>query len=168
MSKQGEAYRQISVRVNGKTYEKKVTHRKLLSDFLREDLNLTGTHAGCEHGVCGSCTVFVNGQAIRSCLMFAVQADQAEIVTIEGLAREDGTLHPIQEAFTECHGLQCGYCTPGMMITAIDLLRHNPEPTEQEIREGMAGNICRCTGYKHIVDSIKKAAPHIAKMETLV
>ncbi|WP_158736493.1 (2Fe-2S)-binding protein [Alteribacillus sp. YIM 98480] len=155
----------MNITVNGVNYEKEVPVRKLLSDFLREDLGLTGTHVGCEHGVCGACTLFVNGEAIRSCLMFAIQADGADVTTIEGLER-NGELHPMQESFSECHGLQCGFCTPGMMMAAIDFLKHNPNPTEQEVKEGMSGNICRCTGYKGIVDSVLKAAPLISKLET--
>src|SRR5688500_5030074 len=148
-----DQYRSIELTVNGFPYRREVQTRKLLSDFLREDLGLAGTHVGCEHGICGACTVFVNGQTARSCLMFAVQAAGAAIGTVEGLA-EDGQLNPLQEAFREQHGLQCGFCTPGFLITATELLQRNPHPTEDEIREGLAGNICRCTGYQHIVESV--------------
>ena len=145
------------VTVNGAKYRKQVRVRKLLSDFIREDLELVGTHVGCEHGICGACTVLVNGETVRSCLMFAVQADGATITTVEGLARE-GKLHPIQEAFWENHGLQCGFCTPGFLMTAVELLQRNPKPTEHEVRVGISGNICRCTGYQHIIESVLAAA----------
>jgi aerobic-type carbon monoxide dehydrogenase small subunit (CoxS/CutS family) len=131
--------------------------RKLLVDFLREDLGLTGTHVGCEHGLCGACTVLVNGEAARSCLMLAVQADGVELLTIEGLSK-DGKLHPLQEAFHEHHGLQCGFCTPGMLLTALDLLQTNPRPTEAEIRQGLSAVLCRCTGYQGIVKAVEAAA----------
>lgn len=149
--------RRIKVKVNGVVYEREVEPRRLLVDFLREDLELLGTHIGCEHGICGACTVLLNGQPIRSCLMFAVQADGAEIMTVEGLAR-DGKLHPIQEAFQENHGLQCGFCTPGMLMTAYHFLQENPDPTEEEVRVAVAGVLCRCTGYKQVVDSVMAAA----------
>jgi len=149
--------RRIVVKVNGLEYQREVEHRRLLVDFLRDDLELVGTHIGCEHGICGSCTILFNGRAIRSCLMFAVQAYGAKIMTVEGLAR-DGKLHPLQEAFREHHGLQCGYCTPGMLITAYELLNDNPNPTEEEVRETMAGVLCRCTGYKQVIDSVMAAA----------
>jgi carbon-monoxide dehydrogenase small subunit len=149
------------VKVNGVEYEKSVEVRKLLVDFIREDLELTGTHIGCEHGVCGACTVLFNGESSQSCLLFAVQADGAEILTVEGLA-VDGKLHPLQEAFWENHGLQCGYCTPGMLISALALLKENPRPTEEGIRKGISGNICRCTGYVNIVKAIKAAAEKMA------
>ncbi len=151
----------IVVKVNGVEYGREVEPRKLLVDFLRDDLELIGTHVGCEHGVCGSCTVLFNGRSTRSCLMFAVQADGAEIMTVEGLA-EDGKLHPIQEAFREHHGLQCGYCTPGMLITAYELLHENSSPTEEEVRKSMAGVLCRCTGYKQVLDSVMAAATEIS------
>jgi carbon-monoxide dehydrogenase small subunit len=131
-----------------------------LADFLRESLNLTGLHQACEHGVCGNCTVLVDGASVRSCLMFAVQADGCEVTTVEGLA-QDGELHPIQQAFWEQHGLQCGFCTPGMMLTSLELLRDNPSPTEQEIREGISGVLCRCTGYQNIVKSVQVAAERL-------
>ena len=152
----------VHVRVNGVEYELVVETRLLLSDFLRDTLGLTGTHVGCEHGICGACTVMLDGQTVRSCLIFAVQADGAEVTTIEGLA-EGAKLHPLQEAFWEHHGLQCGFCTPGMLFSALELLRDNPQPTDREIREGIAGNICRCTGYQHIVEAVRAAAPHIAR-----
>jgi len=147
----------IRVTVNGQAREGRCEPRKLLVDFLREDLGLTGTHVGCEHGLCGACTVLVNGEAARSCLMLAVQADGVELLTIEGLSR-DGTLHPLQEAFHEHHGLQCGFCTPGMLLTALDLLQTNPRPTEAEIRHGLSAVLCRCTGYQGIVKAVQAAA----------
>lgn len=148
--------REITLTVNGTSYTKTVEPRKLLADFLREDLELTGTHVGCEHGVCGACTVRINGQTSRSCLMLAVQADGASIVTIEGLA-ENGNLSPLQEAFWENHGLQCGFCTPGMLMCATELLEKNPQPTEEQIRETISSVLCRCTGYHHIIESVKRA-----------
>ena len=147
----------ISVRVNGTQYERSVEPRLLLSDFLRHELGLTGTHVGCEHGVCGACTVLYNGQPVRSCLMFAVQANGHEVWTVEGLGTPDD-LHPIQEAFREAHGAQCGFCTPGILLTLVPFLVENPDPNEQEIREAISGNLCRCTGYQHIVDAVKLAA----------
>ncbi len=143
--------------VNGQARESRCETRKLLVDFLREDLGLTGTHVGCEHGLCGACTVLVNGEAARSCLMLAVQADGVELLTIEGLST-DGTLHPLQEAFHDHHGLQCGFCTPGMLLTALDLLQTNPRPTEVEIRQGLSAVLCRCTGYQGIVKAVEAAA----------
>ena len=143
--------------VNGQAREGRCETRKLLVDFLREDLGLTGTHVGCEHGLCGACTVLVNGEAARSCLMLAVQADGVELLTIEGLST-DGTLHPLQEAFHDHHGLQCGFCTPGMLLTALDLLQTNPRPTEAEIRQGLSAVLCRCTGYQGIVKAVEAAA----------
>jgi len=147
----------ISVTVNGTLYERSVEPRLLLSDFLRHDLGLTGTHVGCEHGVCGACTVLLDGQPVRSCLMFAVQANGHEVMTVEGLGTPDN-LHPIQEAFREAHGAQCGYCTPGFLMTLAQFLKDNSDPTEPEIREAIAGNLCRCTGYQHIVDAAMLAA----------
>jgi aerobic-type carbon monoxide dehydrogenase small subunit (CoxS/CutS family) len=147
----------IRMTVNGQARDGRCEPRKLLVDFLREDLGLTGTHVGCEHGVCGACTVLVNGEAARSCLMLAVQADGAELLTVEGLMR-DGALHPLQQAFHEHHGLQCGFCTPGMLLTALDLLRTNPEPTETEIRQGLSAVLCRCTGYQGIIKAVAAAA----------
>ena len=147
----------VKLTINGVPREGRCPPRKLLVDFIREDLALTGTHVGCEHGVCGACTILVNGEATRSCLMLAVQADGAELITVEGLAK-DGKLHPLQQAFHEHHGLQCGFCTPGMLLTALDFLRTNPQPTEQEIREGISAVLCRCTGYHGIVKAIAAAA----------
>jgi carbon-monoxide dehydrogenase small subunit len=141
-----------------------VDSRKLLSDFIREDLELTGTHVGCEQGQCGSCTILFNGMSVKSCLMFAVQANGVEIQTVEGLA-QDGKLHPLQEAFWENHGLQCGFCTPGQLMSALYLLKNNPDPTEEEIRNGMSGNLCRCTGYINIVKSIKSAAAQLKEQQ---
>jgi carbon-monoxide dehydrogenase small subunit len=154
----------IRVRVNGTDYERVVESRLLLSDFLRDSVGLTGTHVGCEHGICGCCTVMVDGLTVRSCLMFAIQADGADVMTVEGLA-DGGKLHPLQEAFSENHGLQCGFCTPGMLFSALELLNENPRPTDREIREGISGTICRCTGYYHIVESVKAAAQKLAQKE---
>ncbi|MBO9358215.1 MAG: (2Fe-2S)-binding protein [Thermomicrobium sp.] len=148
---------QITVTVNGVTYTHDVEPRLLLVHYLRDVLNLTGTHIGCDTSQCGACTVLMNGKAVKSCTIFAVQADGAEITTIEGLAR-DGQLHPVQEGFWEKHGLQCGYCTPGMIMTAVDILQRNPSPTEEEIRHAIEGNLCRCTGYQNIVRAIQYAA----------
>jgi carbon-monoxide dehydrogenase small subunit len=148
----------IRLTVNGELCEGRCEPRKLLVDFIREDLGLTGTHAGCEHGVCGACTILYNGEAARSCIMFAVQADGAELVTVEGLATEDGTLHPLQQAFHEHHALQCGFCTPGMLIAALDYLKINPSPTEDEIRDAVSAVLCRCTGYINILKAVKAAA----------
>jgi aerobic-type carbon monoxide dehydrogenase small subunit (CoxS/CutS family) len=143
--------------VNGRPHVGRCEPRKLLVDFLREDLGLTGTHVGCEHGICGACTILLDGEAARSCIMFAVQANDAEIVTIEGLAR-GGKLHPLQQAFHEQHGLQCGFCTPGMLIAALDFLNTNPMPSEDEVREGISSVICRCTGYRNIIRAVMQAA----------
>jgi len=150
----------VRVTVNGVAREGRCPPRKLLVDFLREDLALTGTHVGCEHGICGACTILVNGEAARSCLMLAVQADGAELTTVEGLMT-DGALHPLQDAFREHHGLQCGFCTPGMLLTALDLLRVHPEPTEDDIREGLSAVLCRCTGYHGIIKAVQAAAPRL-------
>jgi len=147
----------IKVEVNGDLYEREVESRRLLVHFLRDDLDLTGTHVGCDTGNCGACTVLYNGDAIKSCMMLAVQADGASIDTVEGLAR-DGELHPLQQAFSDAHALQCGYCTPGMLMSAKHLLDTNPSPSEQEIRKAIQGNICRCTGYGNSVEAIGKAA----------
>jgi len=147
----------IKVDVNGELYEREVAARRLLVHFIRDDLDLTGTHVGCDTGNCGACTVLYNGDAIKSCMMLAIQADGASIETVEGLAR-DGELHPLQEAFSESHALQCGYCTPGMLMSAKYLLDSNPSPSEHEIRKAIQGNICRCTGYVNIVEAIEKAA----------
>ena len=152
----------ITVQVNGRRRRAVVEPRLLLAHFLRENLNLTGTHIGCDTSQCGACTVLVNGQSVKSCTTFAVQADGAEVTTIEGLA-QNGELHPLQEGFWEEHGLQCGYCTPGMIISALDLLQNNPNPGDAEIRAGIAGNLCRCTGYQHIVNSIRAAAERMAQ-----
>lgn len=156
----------ITVRVNGVEYTREVESRKLLVDFIREDLRLTGTHIGCEHGHCGCCTVMFNGATVKSCLLLAVQAHRAEILTIEGLAR-NGQLHPVQEAFTENHGLQCGFCTPGMLMSAVALLEENSNPSDEEIRLGLSGNICRCTGYVNIVKSVKAAAIKLSSPKTI-
>jgi carbon-monoxide dehydrogenase small subunit len=149
---------EISVVVNGQRRSGRVESRRTLADFLREDCGLTGTHLGCEHGVCGACTVFVDDDAVRSCLMFAVQADGADVVTIEGLSPQDGTLSVVQEAFRQEHGLQCGFCTPGFVVTVTAFLRDHPEPTDDEIREGISGNLCRCTGYQGIVNAVRRAS----------
>lgn len=146
----------VKIRVNGVVHEAEVEPRLLLAHFLRETCGLTGTHVGCETSVCGACTVLVDGQAVKSCTMFAVQADGAEVTTVEGLA--NGEMHPIQEGFWECHGLQCGYCTPGMMMTAVQLLERNEAPSRDEIRHALDGNLCRCTGYTHIIDAVEYAA----------
>lgn len=150
----------ISLVVNGQRHDAVVESRKLLVDFLREDLGLVGTHIGCEHGVCGTCTILMNGESIRSCLTFAVQADGATLTTVEGLAT-DGRLHPLQEAFREKQALQCGYCTPGMLLRAYELLRENPAPTPEDVRRGIASNLCRCTGYQFIVEAILDAAARL-------
>jgi aerobic carbon-monoxide dehydrogenase small subunit len=148
---------QVSMTVNGKARKANVDPRVLLVHFLRENLRLTGTHIGCDTSQCGACTVLIDGRTVKSCTVFAVQADGSSITTIEGLA-SDGQLHALQNAFWEEHGLQCGYCTPGMIIAAVGLLKDNPKPSEQEIREGISGNFCRCTGYQHIVNAIQRAA----------
>jgi aerobic carbon-monoxide dehydrogenase small subunit len=145
--------RKIRIKVNGETREVSVEPRRLLVDFLREDLSLTGTHIGCEHGVCGACTIVFNGEAARFCLMLAVQANEAEVMTVEGLTSPEGKLHPLHEAFWDHHALQCGFCTPGMLMATLDLLRTNRSPTEEEIRTGLAAVICRCTGYQGIVEA---------------
>ena len=147
----------LAITVNGTRYEHSLEPRTLLSDFLRHDLGLTGTHVGCEHGVCGACTVLLDEEPVRSCLMFAVQAHGHEVTTIEGLGTIDN-LSPIQEAFQEAHGLQCGFCTPGILTTVKSFLEQNPDPSEDEIREAISGNLCRCTGYQHIVDAVKLAS----------
>jgi carbon-monoxide dehydrogenase small subunit len=147
----------IQIKVNGEAFQREVEPRMLLGDFLREELRFTGTHFGCEHGVCGACTVLVNGETVRSCLMFAVQADGAEITTVEGIGSAE-RMHPLQQAFWDNHGLQCGFCTPGILMTSLELLRNNPQANEQEIRLALSGNICRCTGYQNIVTSILDAA----------
>lgn len=148
----------VSFRVNGKAVTADVAPDTLLVNFIREHLRLTGTHIGCDTAQCGACTVHVNGRAVKSCNMLAAQAHGAEITTIEGVAAADGTLHPMQAAFKTCHGLQCGYCTPGMVMSAIDLVQNHPHATEQQIREGLDGNLCRCTGYQNIVKSVAMGA----------
>ena len=148
----------IQVTVNGQSFEREVESRLHLGDFLRHELKLTGTHIGCEHGICGACTVVVDGVPVRSCLMFAGQANGANITTVEGLAKPDGTLHPVQQAFWNKHGLQCGFCTPGMLMTLVAFLDENPNAGEAEIRDAISGNICRCTGYETIVDAALDAA----------
>jgi aerobic carbon-monoxide dehydrogenase small subunit len=148
----------VQVSVNGRPTQASVEPRLTLADYLRERCGLTGTHLGCEHGACGACTVLVDGQAVRSCLMFAVQADGCEVTTVEGIASEDGELSPVQSALRECHGLQCGFCTPGFVVSITALLRDNPKPTDEEIREGLSGNFCRCTGYQGIVNAVHRAA----------
>ncbi|MDE0203844.1 MAG: (2Fe-2S)-binding protein [Rhodospirillaceae bacterium] len=150
----------VTMTVNGEPVEREVSPRMLLSDFIRHELGLTGTHVGCEHGVCGCCTVIIDGRAGRSCLAFAVQADGADIRTIESVASADGTLHPVQQAFRECHGLQCGYCTPGFVMSIVDYLGDDPDPdlSEEAIREVLSGNLCRCTGYKNIVAAFRRSA----------
>ncbi len=153
----------ITVTVNGKEYKRSVPPNLLLSDFLRHELELTGTHVGCEHGVCGACTVLFDNEAVRSCILFSVQADEHEILTVEGLASADGELHPLQEAFRQAHGLQCGFCTPGVLLTLLPFLRENPKPSEREIREAISGNLCRCTGYQNIVEAARLAAGKIAE-----
>ena len=150
--------REIQVSVNGEDHSAKVETRTSLGDFLRQNLGLTGTHLGCEHGVCGACTVILDGEAVRSCLMLAVQANGHEVTTVEGLAGEEGELHPLQEAFWKHHGLQCGFCTPGMLTSLVAFLRDNPNPSERDIREAISGNICSCTGYQGIVDATLEAA----------
>jgi carbon-monoxide dehydrogenase small subunit len=150
--------RKVTLIINGREYTGEVEPRKLLSDFLRDDLALTGTHVGCEHGVCGACTILVDGVPMRSCLMFAVQAHGCALTTVEGLAAAPDRLHPLQEAFRDAHGLQCGFCTPGILMTMKAFLEEHPSPSEGEIRAALAGNLCRCTGYQHIVDAVLLAA----------
>ena len=150
------AKRRLQLKVNGVAHDREVEPRLLLSDFLREDLDLTGTHVGCEHGVCGACTVLLNGDSVRSCLCLAVQADGAEVTTVEGLGSVD-QLNSLQEKFREHHALQCGFCTPGMLMTATDLLSKNEQMSDEDLREGLSGNLCRCTGYEHIVKAVRAA-----------
>jgi carbon-monoxide dehydrogenase small subunit len=154
--------RTIQVTVNGRSYSGEAEPRKLLVDFLRDDLGLTGTHVGCEHGVCGACTILWDDEPVRSCLLFAVQAQGVELGTVEGLAPNLAQLHPIQEAFAEAHGLQCGFCTSGFLMTAEALLRENPHPSDRDVREGISGNLCRCTGYQNIVTAVQLAAEKLA------
>jgi carbon-monoxide dehydrogenase small subunit len=148
----------VTLTVNGRRRVVLVEPRKTLADTIREECELTGTHLGCEHGVCGACTVLLDGEAVRSCLMFAVQAEGHEVTTIEGLSPTDGSLSPLQEAFRQCHGLQCGFCTPGFIVSVTAFLRDHPDPTDAEVREGLAGNLCRCTGYQGIIAAVKMAA----------
>ena len=155
----------ITVRVNGTSHRHDVEPRLLLSDFLRHELGLTGTHVGCEHGVCGACTVLVDGRAVRSCLLLAVQADGREVDTVESLAASDGTLHPLQAAFREAHALQCGFCTPGFLMSLVPFLEDNPNPSKEEIREALSGNLCRCTGYQKIVEAVSLAAEGVSPVE---
>lgn len=152
--------KEVRVRVNGHEYSAVVEVRKTLADFIREDIGLTGTHLGCEHGMCGACTIVVDGRAVRSCLMFAVQADGGEITTVEGLGTPE-RMHLIQQAFRDHHGLQCGFCTPGFLMTTVAFLNENPYPTDEEIREALGGNLCRCTGYQGIVEAVRDAAQRL-------
>ena len=153
---------QVRIEVNGTSYDREVEARLLLVHFLREELGLTGTNVGCETSLCGACTVMMDGRSVKACTQLAVQADGAKITTIEGLA-QNGELHPLQAAFREEHGLQCGFCTPGMIMSAADLLENNPQPSEQEVREGLKGNVCRCTGYHNIVKAVRTAATNMAQ-----
>ena len=150
--------REITVTINGEKYTREVETRLTLADFIRHECYLTGTHLGCEHGVCGACTILIDGLSARSCLMLAVQADGHELLTVEGIAPNDEELHPLQQAFQDNHGLQCGFCTPGMLTTLLEFLKDNPDPTEREVREAISGNLCRCTGYQGIVDAALDAA----------
>ena len=152
------AEHEVTVIVNGERRTGRIEPRKTLADFLREDCSLTGTHLACEHGVCGACTVLLDGQAVRSCLLFAVQAEGAEVTTIEGLSPANGALSPIQEAFTACHGLQCGFCTPGFIVSVTAMLDANPHPSDDEILDGLSGNLCRCTGYQGIIKAVRMAS----------
>jgi aerobic carbon-monoxide dehydrogenase small subunit len=152
----------VQVTVNGRAWNTAVESRVTLADFLRERCGLTGTHLGCEHGVCGACTVMVDGAAVRSCLMFAVQADGCDVTTVEGIASIDGTLSPVQAALRDCHGLQCGFCTPGFVVSITALLRDNPDPSDEEIRVGLSGNVCRCTGYQGIIQAVRAASGNTA------
>lgn len=148
----------ISLSINGKKFQHEVEARLLLADYIRQTAGLTGTHVGCEHGVCGACTILFDGKPVRSCLIFAVQADGHELQTVEGLTDSEKDLHPLQQAFWEAHGLQCGFCTPGILMTLLPYLKENPHPSEAEIREAISGNLCRCTGYQHIVEAARLAA----------
>ena len=156
---------QISVEVNGRTLNAQVPARLSLVDWLREELRLTGTHVGCEHGICGACSIMLDGEPVRSCLMFAVQADGHRVTTVEGLAQADGKLSVLQDSFCEAHGLQCGYCTPGMLIASQSLLDKTPNPDEEQIRDAIGGNLCRCTGYRQIVDAVKLAAQRLSEQK---
>ena len=153
--------RTVQLTVNGQVYQRQVPTRQLLADFLRQELHLTGTHVGCEHGVCGACTVLLNGEPVRSCLLLAVQAQGASLATVEGLAAADGSLHPLQQAFQQCHALQCGFCTPGFLMTLQVFLQENPAPTADQVRQAIAGHLCRCTGYQHIVEATLRAAAQL-------
>jgi carbon-monoxide dehydrogenase small subunit len=155
----------VELTVNGQAHAASVEPRVTLADFLREQCGLTGTHLGCEHGVCGACTVLVDGAAVRACLMFAVQATGGEVTTIEGIGSPDGDLSPVQAAFRDCHGLQCGFCTPGFVVSVTAFLRDNPNPTDQQMREALCGNLCRCTGYQGIVQAVRQAAGAAARGE---
>ena len=157
--------RTITVTVNGESYTREVETRLTLADFIRHEILLTGTHVGCEHGVCGACTILLEGRTARSCLMLAVQADGREIMTVEGIAPNDQELHPLQQAFQDNHGLQCGFCTPGMLTTLLEFLGDNPDPTEREVREAISGNLCRCTGYQGIVAAALDAAQRLRSGE---
>jgi aerobic carbon-monoxide dehydrogenase small subunit len=156
MSDSTETHR-IEITINGKNYQRQVEPRLLLVEFIRDNLLMTGTHVGCDTSYCGACTLILNGEAVKSCTLLAVQADGGEVLTVEGL-EQDGQLHPIQQAFSECHGLQCGYCTPGMMMSSLALLAENPNPSVKDIRKRLAGNVCRCTGYQNIIKSVQSAA----------
>ena len=153
--------RRVQLTVNGQAYTREVEPRLLLSDFIRHDLGLSGTHVGCEHGVCGACTILFDGQPIRSCLTLAVQADGHALNTVEGLAPSPSELHPLQQAFQDAHGLQCGFCTPGILMTLLPFLEENPSPTKAQVREAISGNLCRCTGYQHIVEAVLLAAKQL-------
>lgn len=157
---------QVELTINGREYTREVEPRLLLSDFLRHDLGLTGTHVGCEHGVCGACTVLLDGEPVRSCLVLAVQAHGRSLDTVEGLAPAAEELHPLQEAFWEAHGLQCGFCTAGILMTLVPYLQKNPDPSEEDIRLALSGNLCRCTGYQHIVDAVLLAAEKMSGANT--
>lgn len=152
----------ISLTVNGQIVQREIDPRMLLADFLREELQLTGTHLGCEHGVCGACTILVDGRSVRSCLMLTMQAEGNDVQTVESLLGEDKSLHPIQQAFADNHALQCGFCTPGFLMTVVEFLEKNPNPSDEEIRHGIAGNLCRCTGYTNIIKAVKQAAQLIS------
>jgi len=160
-SKLTEDKRTISLEVNGTRFDREVEVRRTLADFLRDDIGFTGVHIGCEHGVCGACSVLLDGQVVRSCILFAVQADGCSIVTVEGLSRDE-ELSPLQQAFVDHHALQCGFCTPGMLLAAVDLLKHCPNPTDSQIREALSGNLCMCTGYASIVKAVSTAAARIS------
>jgi carbon-monoxide dehydrogenase small subunit len=157
---------EIELSVNGVTYRRAVESRMLLSDFLRHELGLAGTHVGCEHGVCGACTILLEGEPVRACLMLAVQANGRALATVEGLALPNGALHPVQQAMHDHHGLQCGYCTPGILMTMTAFLKENPSPSEEEVREALSGNLCRCTGYQNIVDAMMDAAAKLREAAT--